>query len=131
MKPGESLIIMGFLLVMLIILFILGYLARRNSRKQKFIFSHKIKNINWRKIFKYWFFIQGFILLGSMGNNNMYWYEIVGLPIIIMLLIIANSLGTNIDNEYDKLIKTKDYEDWEKSEKRDNKIKKILKKSLF
>jgi len=66
MKPGESLVIMGFLAVMLLILFLLGYIVRRSSTKEKFIFSQKIKNINWRKTFKYWFFIQAFMLLGSM-----------------------------------------------------------------
>mgnify|MGYP003479602781 CR=1 FL=1 len=131
MKTGESLVIMGFLVVMLLILFLLGHIARRSSTREKFIFSQKIKNINWRKTFKYWFFIQGFILFGSMGNNNMYWYEIVGLPIIVMLLIFVNGLGVNTNQEYGKLVKTKDFEDWEKSEERDKKLKKILKKSLF
>ena len=55
MKPGESLFIMGFLTVMLLILLLLGYFARRSSTREKFIFSQKIKNINWRKTFKYWF----------------------------------------------------------------------------
>ena len=131
MKPGESLFIMGFLAVMLLILSLLGHIARRSSTREKFIFSQKIKNINWRKTFKYWFFIQGFMLLGSMGNNNMYWYEIVGLPIIVMLLIFVNGLGVNTNKEYGQLVRTKDFEDWEKSEERDKKLKKILKKSLF
>jgi len=131
MKPGESLVIMGFLVVMLLILFILGYFARRCSTKEKFIFSQKIKNINWRKTFKYWFFIQGFMLLGSMGNNNMYWYEIVGLPLIVMLLIFVNGLGVNTNKEYGELVRTKDFEDWEKVEERDKKLKKILKKNIF
>lgn len=131
MKPGESLFIMGFLAVMLLILFILGHIARRSSTREKFIFSQKIKNIDWRKTFKYWFFIQGFMLLGSMGNNNMYWYEIVGLPIIVMGLIFINGLGVNTNKEYGQLVRTKDFEDWEKSEERDKKLKKILKKSLF
>lgn len=131
MKPGESLVIMGFLAVMLLILFLLGYIVRRSSTKEKFIFSQKIKNINWRKTFKYWFFIQAFMLLGSMGNNNMYWYEIVGLPLIVMGLIFVNGLGVNTNKEYGQLVRTKDFEDWEKSEERDKKLKKILKKSLF
>lgn len=131
MKPGESLVIMGFLAVMLLILFLLGYIVRRSSTKEKFIFSQKIKNIDWRKTFKYWFFIQVFMLLGSMGNNNMYWYEIVGLPIIVMGLIFVNGLGVNTNKEYGQLVRTKDFEDWEKSEERDKKLKKILKKSLF
>lgn len=131
MKPGESLFIMGFLAVMLLILFLLGHIARRSSTREKFIFSQKIKNIDWRKTFKYWFFIQGFMLLGSMGNNNMYWYEIVGLPIIVMGLIFVNGLGVNTNKEYGQLVRTKDFEDWEKSEERDKKLKKILKKSLF
>ena len=122
---------MGFLAVMLLILFLLGYIVRRSSTKEKFIFSQKIKNINWRKTFKYWFFIQAFMLLGSMGNNNMYWYEIIGLPIIVMLLIFVNGLGVNTNKEYGQLVRTKDFEDWEKSEERDKKLKKILKKSLF
>lgn len=131
MKPGESLFIMGFLAVMLLILFLLGHIVRRSSTKEKFIFSQKIKNINWRKTFKYWFFIQGLMLLCSMGNNNMYWYEIVGLPIIVMGLIFINGLGVNTNKEYGQLVRTKDFEDWEKSEERDKKLKKILKKSLF
>ncbi len=131
MKPGESLVIMGFLAVMLLILFLLGYIVRRSSTKEKFIFSQKIKNINWRKTFKYWFFIQAFMLLGSMGNNNMYWYEIIGLPIIVMLLIFVNGLGVNTNKEYGQLVRTKDFEDWEKSEERDKKLKKILKKNIF
>jgi uncharacterized membrane protein len=131
MKPGESLVIMGFLAVMLLILFLLGYIVRRSSTKEKFIFSQKIKNINWRKTFKYWFFIQVFMLLGSMGNNNMYWYEIIGLPIIVMLLIFVNGLGVNTNKEYGQLVRTKDFEDWEKSEERDKKLKKILKKNIF
>jgi len=131
MKPGESLVIMGFLVFMLLMLFLLGFIARRSSTKEKFIFSQKIKNINWRKTFKYWFFIQAFMLLGSMGNNNMYWYEIVGLPIIVMLLILVNGLGVNTNKEYGELVRTKDFEDWEKVEERDKKLKKILKKNLF
>jgi hypothetical protein len=131
MKPGESLVIMGFLVFMLLMLFLLGFIARRSSTKEKFIFSQKIKNINWRKTFKYWFFIQAFMLLGSMGNNNMYWYEIVGLPLIVMLLIFVNALGVNTNKEYGELVKTKDFEDWEKVEERDKKLKKILKKNLF
>jgi hypothetical protein len=131
MKPGESLFIMGFLVVMLLILFLLGYFARRSSTKEKFIFSKKIKNIDKRKTFKYWFFIQGFMLLGSMGNNNMYWYEIVGLPIIVMGLIFINGLGVNTNKEYGELVRTKDFEDWEKAEERDKKLKKILKKNIF
>ena len=131
MKPGESLVIMGFLVFMLLMLFLLGFIARRSSTKEKFIFSQKIKNINWRKTFKYWFFIQAFMLLGSMGNNNMYWYEIVGLPLIVMLLIFVNALGVNTNKEYGELVRTKDFEDWEKVEERDKKLKKILKKNLF
>jgi hypothetical protein len=131
MKPGESLVIMGFLVFMLLMLFLLGFIARRSSTKEKFIFSQKIKNINWRKTFKYWFFIQTFMLLGSMGNNNMYWYEIVGLPIIVILLILVNGLGVNTNKEYGELVRTKAFEDWEKVEERDKKLKKILKKNLF
>ena len=71
------------------------------------------------------------MLLGSMGNNNMYWYEIVGLPLIVMLLIFVNALGVNTNKEYGELVKTKDFEDWEKVEERDKKLKKILKKNLF
>jgi len=131
MKPGETLVIMGFLVFMLFLLFLLGYITRRQSTKEKFIFSQKIKNINWRKTFKYWAFIQGFMLLGSMGNNNMYWYEIVGLPIIVMLMIFLNGLGVNTSPEYREMTKTKEFEDWEKSEARDKKLKKILKKNIF
>jgi len=131
MKPGESLFIMGFLAVMLLILFLLGHIARRSSTREKFIFSQKIKNIDWRKTFKYWFFIQGLMLLCSMGNNNMYLYEIVGLPIIVMGLIFVNGLGVNTNKEYGQLVRTKDFEDYEKSEERDKKLKKILKKNIF
>ena len=131
MKPGESLFIMGFLAVMLLILFLLGHIARRSSTREKFIFSQKIKNIDWRKTFKYWFFIQGLMLLCSMGYNNMYLYEIVGLPIIVMGLIFVNGLGVNTNKEYGQLVRTKDFEDYEKSEERDKKLKKILKKNIF
>lgn len=61
----------------------------------------------------------------------MYWYEIVGLPLIVMGLIFVNGLGVNTNKEYVQLVRTKDFEDWEKSEERDKKLKKILKKSLF
>lgn len=48
-----------------------------------------------------------------------------------MGLIFVNGLGVNTNKEYGQLVRTKDFEDWEKSEERDKKLKKILKKSLF
>lgn len=133
MKEGEGLIIMGIISLMLLILIILGHFGRKKSTKEKFIFTQKMKNINWKKTLKYWIFIQGVILFGSVGNNNMYWHEIIGIPLLIMSIIFVNALSmSNTAKEYTEMLKTNEFEDFEKIEKRNQKLKKILKsKSIF
>lgn len=131
MKQGETLVIMGIFTVMLLFIVLLGYIGRRNSLKEKFIFKEKLKNINWKKTIRYWVWIQAFTALASIGNNKMYWFETIGLPIIIMGIIFVNGLSvSNTNPEYHELAQGEEFENWKKVEERDIKIKKILKNKL-
>lgn len=132
MKEGETLIIMGIFSLLMILYGILIFFCNK-SLKSKYIFLQKLKNINKRKTFKYWIIIQGMVLFASMGKENMMaWYEIIGFPIFVMIFIILNALSiSNTSDEYYDMLKTDEYKDYEKAFIRDEKLKKILKKSIF
>ncbi len=123
MNNADTLLYISILLsVILACIIAFGLVIQKSSIKQRYIFSKKIKNINWKYLFKVWLIIQSIVLLStSQIQENI--LVIISSPIILIGILLSLFLF-NYDPNTDKYIED---ESVLKSFERDEKIKKILK----
>ncbi len=119
----ETSIILLFLSIMLILLFLSRYFIIKNSAYQSFIFSKKIRMLNWLKLIKIWIFIQVFVTSFSFDRLSDNIFIIVLFPIILTGYILINALSKDIHID----INESEYDNYKKSFSRQKKINKILK----
>lgn len=112
------------LAVILAAIIILGLSVQKASMAHRYIFSKKIKNINWKYIFKVWLTIQVIVLLSETNHIQDNIIVIISSPIIVISVLLSLFLFNFNPNDVGKYIKDK--KDL-KSFERDEKIKKILK----
>jgi hypothetical protein len=123
MGPEETSIILLFLSIMLLLLFLSRYFIIKNSAYQSFIFSKKIRMLNWLKLIKIWIFIQVFVTSFSFDRLSDNIFIIVLFSIILTGYILINALSKDIHID----INESEYDNYKKSFSRQKKINKILK----
>lgn len=115
---------------LLFIILMLRLAVFRNSASASYLMRRKWKNINWKKVFKYWMIIQGFILLSKMDSLLDDLFFVIVTPIMLMsyllIFLFSNSMEPNKENGEDLLLQQKEFEDYEKYFKRQKKLNKIL-----
>ena len=132
MNNNELIIIYTFLFVVFFILIMLRMVIFRNSASASFLMKRKWKNINWKKIFKYWAIIQGFIILSKMDSLYDDLFFVITTPIILICFLLVHTftynVGPNMENGEHLLLQQKEFEDYEKAFNRQKKIDKIIKR---
>jgi hypothetical protein len=132
MNNEELFIIMGFFIAIFSILSLLRYFIVKNSASASYITKRRWKNINWKKVFKYWAICQGFMILSRIGeiweNINL----IIFVPILVTAFLIFYYITENVGpvKEYgeEQILDQKDFENYEKAFNRQKKIDKIIKR---
>ena len=128
---SELIIIYTFLFGIFFILIMLRMVVFRNSASASFLMRRKWNNLNWKKLFKYWAIIQGFIILSKMDSLYDDLFFVIITPIIVICFILVYrftySVGPNVEKGEDLLLQQKEFEDYEKSFNRQKKIDKIIK----
>jgi hypothetical protein len=103
----------------------------RNSASASFLMRRKWKNLNWKKVFKYWSIIQGFIILSKMDSLYDDLFFVITTPIIFICYLLVHTFtynGPNMENNEHLLLQQKEFEDYEKAFNRQKKIDKIIKR---
>ena len=130
MNNSELIFIYTFFLVIFFILIMLRMIIFRNSAPASFLMRRKWKNTNWKKVFKHWSIIQGFIILSKMDSLYDDLFFIIITPIIAICFILVHrftyNVAPNTENE-NLLLQQKEFEDYEKAFNRQKKIDKIIK----
>lgn len=115
---------------LLFIILMIRLAVFRNSASASYLMRRKWNNINWKKVFKYWAIIQGFIILSKMDSLYNDLFFVVVTPIMVMsyllIFLFSNSMEPNKENGEDLLLKQKEFEDYEKAFNRQKKIDKII-----
>ena len=126
--------LISFYTVIFIIFFILIMLRMvifRNSASASFLMRRKWNNLNWKKLFKYWAIIQGFIILSKIDSLYDDLFFIITTPIILICFLLVHTftynVGPNVENGEHLLLQQKEFEDYEKAFNRQKKIDKIIK----
>lgn len=125
MQPGEDIFIMSVLLIIVGILTALTLLQIKLSFRQRFLFRSRLKRIQWMKALKYWAIIQFVLLIGK--TDAMSWLTTIVLPLIIVYVIVINTFGQLISGDEHIIYTSKQFKEEEKIDKRDKKIRSILK----
>ncbi len=86
-----------FALFFIIVFYYLLY--RSNPPKRKYIIREKVKFIRWFKLTKCWCVIQVVVLLCSINNPMLLWYDIILIPVLLILIILFNRLLTIMDSD--------------------------------
>jgi preprotein translocase subunit SecG len=122
----ENLIILGIIFFILSIIFSLIYFRGKSDWKTKFVLHKKAKALNYRKLLKWWIFLQSFTLITHWNQILESWVLVFIFPMSIVFLIITYYFSNRLEVE-DKWINTDEAIEYKKVEERDKKIKRILK----
>lgn len=124
----ESLIIMIFILFMLFVMAFIGYRTSMNSALGRYTLHNRKNRINWKKVGKWYLYLQGFFLVNKiLGNDKLDWIVVFGLPMVLIgLLLVYYFFLYHIPRDMD-LELGPDFESYKKQVERDIKINKILK----
>lgn len=126
MSQFDKIFIYGFLLTLLGILYVTGYLFR--DYKHRYLRDKRIQRLNWKKVSKVFAIITGFCLMGSIDNKMFSWYEAPLIGFIITSLVLYTGIFRPDDSGDElKQFNNPEFKVYEKVHKRNNKIKDILK----
>jgi len=113
-------------LLLFILLFISTLLILLGiSKRNKYLFKNRLKQINWRKFSKMSFTIFGILLLASLNNEMFRWYDSLLISIVISYMVVIHI--------FISIEPTKDESEYlsSKSFNRECKIDDILKKKIL
>jgi hypothetical protein len=119
----EDIYIIGFMFIAVSIILGFRLMANRVTAASSYV-SSKTK-INWKKVFKYWVFIQIFCLIGNVEHIYNKLAFIILFPILIIYFILVYGFSTGFVNKIE-IEDVEDYKEYEKKFIRDKKIKKII-----
>ena len=105
-----------------------GIWVYRKDSKSSFLFYIRGKLINWKKIGKWWMWIQVFILVNKLlGNKDLPWTLTFGFPIILIMILVFYYFFMLWNGDKDsKRLQSEEFKEFDKSYKRDQKLNKIL-----
>ena len=131
MNNSELIFFYTLIFVIFFILIMLRMVVFRNSASASFLMRRKWNNINWKKVFKYWAIIQGFIILSKMDSLYDDLLFVIATPIVFICFLLVHlftyNVGPNVEKGEDLLLQQKEFEDYEKAFNRQKKIDKIIK----
>lgn len=132
MNNSELIFFYTLIFVIFFILIMLRMVVFRNSASASFLMRRKWNNINWKKVFKYWAIIQGFIILSKMDSLYDDLLFVIATPIVFICFLLVHlftyNVGPNVEKGEDLLLQQKEFEDYEKAFNRQKKIDKIIKR---
>lgn len=129
MNNSELIFFYTLIFVIFFILIMLRMAVFRNSASASFLMRRKWNNINWKKVFKYWVIIQGFIILSKMDSLYDDLLFVITTPIIFICFLLVHLFTHSIESNKENglLLQQKEFEDYEKAFNRQKKIDKIIK----
>ena len=132
MNNSELIPIYILVFTLLFIILMMRLTLFRNSASASYLMRRKWNNVNWKKAFKYWMIIQGFIILSKMNSLYDDLLFVIVTPIMLMsyllIFLFSNSMEPSKENGEDLLLQQKEFEDYEKAFNRQKKIDKIIKR---
>ena len=127
MTPTEEIFVLCFMLSLVCLMWTAGIFVKSKDSYSGFLFTKRKKNIDWGKVGKWYLYIQAFCAFCSINNPNMSWILTIGLPPILSgFLLITYFFSINGKKDDDDL-NSKEFEYYNKSCIRDEKLKEILK----
>lgn len=108
---------------MVLLLYIVRFIIITISHKEKYRFNIYKKKLDFKKLGKWYLYIQAFTLFCK--PNGASWIVVLSTPPILIALI-AICFFNNGNNDDSEIYKTDDYESYKKQVDRDKKIKDIL-----
>lgn len=113
-----------FIGILLLLIVICGVLSQRISIKERYIFYKKIRNIDWKWIFKLWGIIQASMIFAHLDKLKENLSIIITTPLMLVIVLLVFFLFS-----YDQKARSRYLKDETvlKSFERDEKLKKILK----
>lgn len=127
MTTMDELVIICFMLILLSIMAVIGLFAYTRDSQSSFLFSVRKRKIDWKKVGKWYLYLQGFCLFCSINNPNMGWVMTMGMPIILIgLLLITYFFSMNGQGDT-KELNSSEFQEYNKAYIRDEKLRKILK----
>jgi hypothetical protein len=124
----ESLVIILFFFLVLSIMALSGYLTTRNSVLGRYSLHNKTKRLNWKKVGKWYIYLQVFLLGNKLlGNDKLDWRVVFGIPIVMIGLLLVYYFFLYSSPKDMDLELGPDFDSYKKQVERDIKINKILK----
>jgi hypothetical protein len=96
------------------------------SASASFIMKKRWKNIDWKKVFKYWAIFQSIILLSKLDKIQENIFFIIAFPLVIILFLLIRVFSSEKSTQEKDILNQREFEDYEKAFNRQKKIDKIL-----
>ncbi len=127
MNNSELIIIFIVGFILLSIVFILNKIILKTSPSYSFVM--KKKTIRWKIVLKYWIITQALSLFLNSSNISIGTFLFPLFLISFLIVYAASSFSISSNDEVKNVLKDNqvEYEEYEKSFKRDKKLKKLLK----
>ena len=135
---GESIgiiIIFSFMISMLSLMALIGWRSTKNSPRQRFHLIKRKQNLNFKKVGRYYIYLQMFLLANKfLGNDKIDWVMVFLLPFCLISLLLIyyffmyhdiKDIQVESMDEFDEY--QKQLEINKKIDERDKKLKKLLK----
>lgn len=127
MSELAGLFFMGFFLIAFALMSAFAIWSYRKDSSSTYLLIFRKKVIDWKKLGRWWMWIQGFILVNKLlGNKDLPWTLTFGFPILLITILVFYyffMLRTDGDS---KVLKSDEFKDFDRSYKRDQKLNKIL-----
>src|SRR5581483_2809267 len=90
-----------------------------------YILQKRLTRIKWKKVVKWYFYIQGFLLFLKLGNQAT-WVVTFATPTILIGLLLISFFFTMDRKDDPKDLTSEEFKTFSKAYERDKKLKKIL-----
>ncbi len=122
-----GLITLSVFLIIFLMMSIVALWVYNKDSSSIYLLTIRKKYINWRKIGRWWMWIQGFLLVNKLlGNEALPWTMTFGFPLLLItILVFYYFFMLRLDGDSERL-QTEEFKEFDKSYKRDQKINKIL-----
>jgi hypothetical protein len=105
-----------------------GWLSTRNSPRQRFLLYRKMRKLDYKKLLKWYLYIQSFLLGNKLlGNEKLDWITVFAMPVVIITLLVIYFFFMYYNPSDMDFELSDEFDSYKKQFERDEKLKKILK----